>query len=232
MYSDIVYFSSVFAAGLFSFFSPCVVPLLPVYIATFSTMDRLEAVHGLRRKKQVIIKSMLFVFGISTVFILLGFGAGVLGTFLSAQWFKIALGVLVILLGIHQTGVINIPGLQKAKTIHRKRTPHSSYRSTYVLGLVFSFGWTPCIGPILGSILGLSSTSGDIVYSVILMVVYALGFMIPFMILAIFADALLVKIKGVQRHLQAIKVAGGILIIAMGILFISGQLNFLTALFS
>lgn len=232
MHFETLYLSTVFIAGVLSFFSPCVIPLLPVYFSAFSSTDGMERQTGFKRKKQVVIKSAVFVLGISTCFVVLGFGAGFLGKIIDYPWFHTVLGVIIILLGIHQTGLITIPWLYREKKIQITKRSSYNYISTYLLGLTFSFGWTPCIGPILGSILGLSSTSGDALYSVFLMVVYALGFLIPFLVLAIFSDVLLTKMKVLNRHLKGIKIAGGILIILMGILFLSGQLNQLVTIFT
>lgn len=232
MHFETLYLSTVFIAGVLSFFSPCVIPLLPVYFSAFSSTDGMERQTGFKRKKQVVIKSAVFVLGISTCFVVLGFGAGFLGKIIDYPWFHTVLGVIIILLGIHQTGLITIPWLYREKKIQMTKRSSYNYISTYLLGLTFSFGWTPCIGPILGSILGLSSTSGDALYSVFLMVVYALGFLIPFLVLAIFSDVLLTKMKVLNRHLKGIKIAGGILIILMGILFLSGQLNQLVTIFT
>lgn len=227
-----LYLSSVFIAGVLSFFSPCVIPLLPVYFSAFSATDGLEQTKGLKRKKQVISKSILFVFGVSTCFVILGFGAGFLGAIINYTWFHTILGIIIILLGIHQTGLITIPLLYREKKLNLKHRTNYNYFSTYLLGLTFSFGWTPCIGPILGSILGLSSSGESTFYSVFLMMIYALGFLIPFLILAVFSDLLLTKMKVLQKHLKGIKIAGGILIIVMGILFLSNQLNRLVSIFT
>ena len=102
---------------------------------------------------------------------------------------------------------------------------------TFLLGLTFSFGWTPCIGPILGAILSLSAAGGKVTYSIFLMMVYALGLLIPFLILAVFSDTLLIKLKILNRHLETIKIIGGVILILMGLIFLSGQFNRLAALF-
>lgn len=225
------FITTVFLAGLFSFFSPCIIPLLPVYFSILSSTDALDQDNSLHRKKQLLIKSSLFVCGISTSFILLGFGAGILGAIFNTSLFHTAAGLFIIVLGLHQCGLIRIPLLYREKKLSAFSIHRHPYISTYFLGFTFSFGWTPCIGPILGAILALSATAGTVYYSVFLMGIYAVGLMLPFLLLAIFSDTLLQKIPLLNKHLEKIKALGGIVIILMGILFLSGQLNRLTALF-
>lgn len=231
MQFEVLYLSSVFLAGLFSFFSPCIVPLLPVYFSVFASSDGLMLQDGLLRKKQIMIKSLWFVLGISACFILLGFGAGILGSWISSRWFRTAMGIIIILLGLHQTGLIHFPLLYRERKIELKTAIKNTYLKTFLLGLTFSFGWTPCIGPILGAILSLSAAGVKVTYSIFLMMVYALGLLIPFLILAVFSDTLLIKLKILNRHLETIKIIGGVILILMGLIFLSGQFNRLAALF-
>lgn len=230
MNPNIFYFGTVLAAGLFSFFSPCIVPLLPVYISLFSSGGPMEEKDKTKRKFRVFLKSVLFVMGISVCFVLLGFGAGALGSIISNKSFLTVMGLIVIILGLHQTGLIHIKWLYLKKTVNLERSRRGDYIGSFLLGLTFSFGWTPCIGPVLGAILGLSATSSQPLHGAFLMAVYSLGFLIPFLAISLFSDTLLTKVKSLNRHLGKIKAAGGIIIILMGILLMTDNLGSVLAI--
>lgn len=225
MNSHILYLGTVLAAGLFSFFSPCIIPLLPVYMSLFSSGTIAGEEGTARRKLGVFLKSVLFVAGISVCFVLLGFGAGALGSVINSKSFLTVMGLIVIILGLHQTGLVHIKWLYHEKKVDWERAHRSDYIGAFLLGLTFSFGWTPCIGPVLGAILGLSATSSQPLYGAFLMAIYSLGFLIPFLALSLFSDVLLLKVKKLNRHLGKIKIAGGIIIILMGILLMTDSLG-------
>ena len=225
MTAQMLYLGTVLTAGLLSFFSPCIVPLLPVYISVFSASSPEVQEDILQRRIRTMFKSFLFVAGISTCFIILGFGAGALGSIIGSRFFMNTMGSVVIILGLHQTGLIHIRWLFYEKKVNLERSHRSDYLGVFLLGLTFSFGWTPCIGPVLGAILGLSATSSRPLYGGFLMAVYSLGFLIPFLILALFSDVLLQKINKLNKHLGKIKTAGGIVIIMMGILLMTDNLD-------
>lgn len=231
MNPHILYLGTVLAAGLFSFFSPCIIPLLPVYISLFSSGGIAGDDGTSRRKFRVFLKSVLFVAGISVCFILLGFGAGALGSVISSKSFLTVMGLIVIILGLHQTGLIHIKWLYHEKKVDWERTRRGDYIGAFLLGLTFSFGWTPCIGPVLGAILGLSATSSQPLYGAFLMAVYSLGFLIPFLALSLFSDTLLTKVKKLNQYLGKIKIAGGIIIILMGFLLMTDRLGSILAIF-
>lgn len=236
MVSNEIFMSTVFVAGIFSFFSPCLVPLLPVYISIFAG-DQNNKNHEKYIKKLgvininliVIAKTLVFVAGISTSFIILGFGAGSLGTVINSSWFITLCGVVVIVLGIHQTGLVHFKLLDREKRVVIKG--NNGILGIFLLGFSFSFGWTPCIGPILAAVLGISASGGQALYGVWLMLIYSLGLMIPFLIIAIFSDGLLRHVKKLNVHLEKIKIAGGIIIILMGILLMNNSLNVITRFF-
>jgi cytochrome c-type biogenesis protein len=234
MLSNDIFMSTVFVAGIFSFFSPCLVPLLPVYISIFagdqSNEKYIKKIGRLSINLIVIAKTLVFVGGISTSFIILGFGAGSLGTAINSKWFITLCGLLVIFLGIHQTGLVHLKFLDRERRLVLKSN-NNGILSIFLLGFSFSFGWTPCIGPILAAVLGISATGGQALYGVWLMVIYSLGLMIPFLIIAIFSDGLLRHVKKLNKHLGKIKIAGGIIIILMGILLMNNSLNIITRLF-
>lgn len=231
MNTDTLYVGTVLTAGLASFFSPCIVPLLPVYISLFSSKERIEGENKARRRLLILLKSVLFVAGISVCFILLGFGAGALGSAIGSKPFIFTMGLIVIILGLHQTGLIHIKWLYREKKMDLERSRRGDYLGAFLLGLTFSFGWTPCIGPVLGAILGLSATSSQPLYGGFLMAIYCLGFLVPFLALSFFSDILLTKIKTLNKYLGKIKIAGGIIIILMGILLMTNNLGSIVSIF-
>mgnify|MGYP001810352890 CR=1 FL=1 len=227
--NDLLFAFTVFTAGVLSFLSPCIIPVIPMYLAYFADEDLGKTKR--RFFSRPMIKAMLFVAGLSTVFIILGFGAGALGAIFYGDWFLIACGVIVIILGIHQTGLINLKFLMGERKLNLKRAGKADYFGSYLLGLTFSFGWTPCVGPVLAAVLGLSATESSVFYGGFLMAVYSLGLMIPFLLVAIFSEFLLVKIKGIYKYMGKIKVVGGIVIIFMGFLLMTNQIGSITAWF-
>ncbi|WLV24634.1 cytochrome c biogenesis protein CcdA [Aciduricibacillus chroicocephali] len=236
MIGDPLVLSSVLIAGVLSFLSPCILPLLPVYVSVLSsgsetaTGGRQLTIGKVTINLWLIFKTVIFVFGLSTSFVLLGFGAGALGSLINTDGFLIVCGIVVILLGLHQTGLVSIPFLERENKLSLKRSGKRDLIGTYLLGFTFSFGWTPCIGPILGAVLGLSASEGQAAYGAFLMLVYALGMLIPFLLLAVFSDVLLRQTKKLNRHLRTIRITGGVIIVIMGIFLMTNQLNFFTTL--
>lgn len=214
MLSTELFIGAVYFAGLFSFFSPCIFPLLPVYIGMLSTSG-----------KKSIIKTLLFVTGLSTSFVLLGFGAGSLGSFLTSSIFRISSGIIVIIFGIIQMELIKIPILERTKVLDIKGKEDNSIWGAFLLGFTFSLGWTPCVGPILASILFISSGGGNPYYGAFMMLIYVLGLASPFVILTFSSKYILKKMSSINRHLGTIKKIGGLLIIVMGILLITDKLS-------
>ncbi len=229
---DTLYISTVLIAGFLSFFSPCILPVIPVYIGYFT-----EGSKKVSEKKTThffswaMLKAVIFVAGLSTSFVLLGFGAGALGSIIYGQWFLTICGIIVIILGIHQTGLIKFKFLNREKRLQVKRSKKSDFLGAYLLGFTFSFGWTPCVGPVLAAVLGLSSTSGNAAYGGLLMLMYSIGLMIPFLIMAVFSDYLLSRIKNLYKHMNKIKIVGGVLIILMGILLMTNKIVSISAFF-
>ena len=220
---------SVFLAGVISFLSPCILPLLPVYFSTLAGKGGEVDEQGNKKyDATLIIKTLLFILGISMTFIALGFGAGFFGSLFYNRTFLVSMGVVVIILGVIQTGLIKIPFLQREAKMNITRSKTGDYFGALLLGLAFSFGWSPCIGPILGSVLFIAA-SGTPLSGATLMGIYTLGLAIPFLILAIFANYLLARMKKLNKVMPIIKIVGGVIIILMGILLITGKLNVITS---
>ena len=231
---NVFFFISVFLAGILSFFSPCILPLLPVYAGVL--LDDKDGARGSSGKFSISIVSLLrtlaFIVGIS--FILLGYGAGFLGNLLYASWFQYVTGVVIILLGLHQMEVLHFKGLYKERRLQLKRQGQkgNGYSQAFLLGLTFSFAWTPCVGPVLGSVLALAASGGSGVWQGAgFMLVYTLGLALPFLVLALASSYVLKHFRKLHPYLGTLKKVGGFLIIVMGILVLLGNASILTTLF-
>ena len=221
----------VFLAGILSFFSPCTLPLLPVYFAELAAAtDSSTVVPGNKKSidLRLILRTLVFVAGLSTSFVIMGFGAGLAGQLLESRWFLVGCGITVIVLGIHQTGLIRLRLLERQKKWESSGKARSGILAAFLLGFTFSFGWTPCVGPVLATVLALASNQGESLGAAVLMLVYSAGLSLPFVLLAFMGARVLGKLKNVHRHLPKIQVASGILIIVMGALLMTDNLNVLT----
>lgn len=236
MLTEQVFAGSVFVAGLLSFFSPCILPLLPVYIAQLGgaapeSGGKTVQWGRLRLHPSLIGNTLFFVFGVSFVFVLLGFGAGALGQLINNSWFIIVCGVVVILFGLLQTGAIRPLFLQREKKWNLEWNGSKGFAAAFLLGFTFSFGWTPCIGPVLAAVLSLSASEGSSAQGGAFMLLYALGLAIPFLALALFSDLLAGRLKSLNKHTPKLKLVSGILLMAMGALLMTNNLNALATLF-
>lgn len=216
---------AVFGAGLLSFFSPCVLPLLPVYIGYLSG----GMVADSYSRSISFSKALAFTGGLSASFFLLGFGAGALGGFINSHYFFLACGALVVIFGIHQSGLIRIPLLNNHKSLDIQFNPQKGLVGAFALGFLFSFGWTPCVGPILGAVLGISSQQGSAFTGGGLLLVYSFGLSVPFVILALGSQQILSRVKGIYPHFGKIRIVGGMLIIFMGSWMIYNQVQLMQA---
>ncbi|NBC70580.1 cytochrome C biogenesis protein [Paenibacillus sacheonensis] len=229
-----VFVGSVFFAGILSFFSPCILPMLPVYLAHLGGAapgkDSSTVQWGkLRLHPSLIGNTLFFTLGISFVFVLLGFGAGGLGSVINASWFITACGIVVIAFGLFQTGIVTLLFLQREKKLAVAWKGKTGFVAAFLLGFTFSFGWTPCIGPILAAVLSLSASEGSALQGGGYMFVYALGLAIPFLVLSLFSDVLVGRLRAFNKHLPKLKAVSGLLQIAMGVLLMTNKLNMITA---
>ncbi|HEU9299856.1 TPA: thiol-disulfide oxidoreductase-associated membrane protein CcdA2 [Streptococcus pneumoniae] len=232
----IFFFLSVFLAGILSFFSPCILSLLPVYTGVL--LDDKDGAQASSGKFSISVTSLLrtlaFIAGISFIFILLGYGAGFLGDLLYASWFQYLTGAIIILLGLHQMEILHFKGLYKEKRLQLQGQGQNGkgYSQAFLLGLTFSFAWTPCVGPVLGSVLALAASGGSGAWQGAgLMLVYTLGLALPFLLLALTSSYVLKHFRKLHPYLGILKKVGGFLIIVMGLLVLFGNASILSQLF-
>jgi cytochrome c-type biogenesis protein len=227
-----VSFMAALWAGIASFASPCVLPLVPAYLSYMSgasVEDLVAARRDAALVRAVAARSLAFVLGFSLVFVALGASATALGSFLTAHlglFSKIA-GVVVILFGLHLTGLLPIKALYREKRFRASDQP-VGLMGAFVVGLAFAFGWTPCVGPILGSILALASTQESVLTGVALLGVYSLGLGLPFIAAGIAIHSFLRAFERVKRSLRVIEVATGVILIAVGVAIVGGWFDVLS----
>ncbi len=232
-------FVLVFLEGLLAFISPCILPMLPVYflyLSGKSTDEPLESSAGketVRTKKgKLVVNTVFFVLGFTIVFLMLGATSTAIGQTLTSHKVileKIA-GAVIILLGIHMTGLIKIPFLNQDHRMNPLRRK-ASLLSSLMLGVAFSLGWSPCLGPFLGSALLLSGQSSTLLEGMILLLVFSLGLAIPFLLASILFEELTVVFVWIKKHMNLIKIISGSLLIVLGLLMLFGWFGYYARLF-
>jgi len=212
------------SAGVLSFLSPCVLPIVPPYLAYMGgiTVSDMEETGAGRRR--VLTSALFFVLGLSTVFLFLGFTASAFGRFfLSNQdWFIILAGLVIMVFGAHFIGLYRIGFLDRDLRMETGDRGGSAF-GAYVLGLAFAFGWTPCIGPILGAILSIAASEADVARGTTLLGAYAVGLGIPFLLVAAFFPRLKGVMGWMKRHMDRIEKAMGLLLWTVGLLMLTGE---------
>ena len=221
---------AAFLAGVISFVSPCVLPLVPgyvSYVAGQSTSAVDLQVHN--RRRQALGMSLFFVLGFSTIFMILGASATALGQLLLSYRYELNFigGGIVILFGLFMIGMAQIGVMQRDFRFHLS-IPGGRPASAYVLGLAFGFGWTPCIGPILGAILTASATSATVAEGVTLLGIYSAGLGVPFLLAAAFTDRMTRRLRSIGRVGRRLHQVAGLVMIAMGVAMMTGQLSALS----
>ena len=213
-----------FGAGLISFLSPCVLPLIPGYVSfiTGSTLNEI-----LEKKKIDLLPLIVFSLGFSFVFIIFGATASFLGQVLlqNSQIFRSIAGVIIIVFSLQLIGVLNINFLNVEKKFYTKKSNNIFF--IFIIGMAFGFGWTPCIGPILGSILALASTEETIYKAILLLSFYSLGLAIPFILSGYLMQKFLLFSKNFKRNINLVTKGGGIILLITGILILTNQLQVL-----
>jgi len=219
---------SAFVAGVISFLSPCVLPLVPGYVSYVAGRAPMAAPIDATRAPRLpaVGLSLCFVLGFSTVFISLGASATALGQMLLSYRYELNLvgGAIVILFGLLLTGLIRPSWMMREARFHTD-LPAGRAASAYVLGLAFAFGWTPCIGPILGAILTVSASSATVADGVALLAIYSLGLGIPFLLAALFTDGLTRRLKAMRRTGWLLQSAAGGIMVVMGFAMVTGQMS-------
>ena len=224
-----VSFGGAFLAGLLSFISPCVLPIVPPYLAWLAGLSfeelKSEAIDSATRRR-IISAALAFVLGFATVFVALGATASVIGKTI-AQYFdilSIIAGVIIIVMGLHFVGVFRIALLYREARIQVDRKP-AGMIGAYVMGLAFAFGWTPCVGPVLAAILFVAGSEGTALRGASLLAAYSFGIGVPFLLAAVFASRFLAWAARFKRHMHKVEIAMGLLLILTGILFVTGQMS-------
>jgi len=217
------------AAGLLSFLSPCVLPIVPPYLAYMSGVSMTDLQTGAKASRKALVTALFFVLGLSTVFLFLGFAASAFGAFFlqNQQYFNYVAGAVVIVFGLHFIGLITIPFLNREARLDAGDRGGSAF-GAYVLGLAFAFGWTPCIGPQLGMILSLAATEESVARGTFLLAVYAAGLGIPFLAVAAFFPRMQGLMGWMKRHMQLIERIMGGLLILIGLLMLTGGFSALS----
>jgi cytochrome c-type biogenesis protein len=224
-----------FAAGVASFISPCVLPLVPGYISFISgvSLEQLRQDQTESVRRSVILTSLVFIAGFSTIFILLGASATYAGRFLLQNkiLFNRIAGIVIILFGLHVAGLFQIKFLNYEKRFNMNRKP-VGVLSAFFVGLAFAAGWTPCIGPILATILIVASNQESSVQGILLLTSYSLGLAIPFFLTAIALNSFLGFFSWLKRHYRAIEYASGALLVVVGLMVITNQFTRLAGYFN
>jgi cytochrome c-type biogenesis protein len=233
---DNVSFLAAFAAGLISFLSPCVLPLVPGYISIISgfSLDQLkDEQQKSMLRRALLVNSLMFIIGFSITFMAEGASASWIGQVVATRMrllYRLA-GLIIIVFGVHLLGIVKINFLYRDKRFHNIEKPRGM-AGALVLGLAFAFGWTPCIGPILAGILTMASTKETVTEGVLLLAVYSMGLGIPFLLTSLGLNQFLAFYGRFKRHFRAVEMASGALVIAVGVLILTNNLSRLAGWFS
>jgi cytochrome c-type biogenesis protein len=225
---------AAFVAGLLSFLSPCVLPLVPGYVSLISgtTVEELRA-QDRKLLGGVMLNSAMFILGFSIVFVLLGAVATSVGQ-LTRSYYPIltrVAGVVIIIFGLHLTGIWKIKALYADKRMHEVKGNNTALGS-FVVGFAFAFGWTPCIGPILATILAIAAAENTVTKGVLLLAVYSAGLAVPFLLTSLGIDRFLQFYGRFRRHLHTVEVVSGVLLIAIGVLVLTRHFTILASYLS
>ena len=222
-------FSIAFMAGVLSFLSPCVLPLVPSYLSFVTGMSLEDLQEGFDRRR-VLTHSVLFVSGFTLIFVLLGAGATFVGSFLLANsdWIARIGGAVIIIFGLHLMGVFQLLPLLREKRVHLANKP-AGYVGTVGVGMAFGAGWTPCIGPVLGAIMTMAASQEQLGTGMLLLFVYSMGLAIPFLLAALALERFLRAFSRARRYLPLIQKAAGLLLVLLGILLVTGSFVVLAA---
>jgi cytochrome c-type biogenesis protein len=230
-----VSFPLAFLAGIFSFLSPCVLPLVPSYVSFITGVSFEDLKEGTDRKKirfLTITNSLAFICGFSLVFVALGASSSAVGKFFFdyQDWIRIVGGVLVIFFGLFVSGIIKMDFLTRERKFHVSGKP-AGYIGSFFVGMTFAAAWTPCIGPILGTILLYASSHGSAAYGFKLLAAYSLGLALPFFLSSLMFNTFLSYSAKIRKYMRVVMLSSGALLIVFGILLLTNNVRLLTALF-
>ncbi|MBI4683032.1 MAG: sulfite exporter TauE/SafE family protein [Nitrospirae bacterium] len=224
---------TAFIGGLLSFLSPCVLPLIPSYVSfiTGISFDDFKTGDKAKIRRLTLINSFAFVFGFSTVFVLLGVSSSYVGRLFAVYYDHIRIigGIIIIVFGLYVMGLLKLNFLASDKRVHLQSKPRGHFGS-FIVGLTFGAGWTPCIGPILGSILLIASTTGSAMQGFKLLLVYSLGLAIPFMATSLAINSFLSHYSAIQKYMRLIMFLSGLLLIAFGVILLTDKVHLLLSI--
>ena len=231
MFAESVSIPAAFAAGLLSFFAPCVLPLIPAYFTFISgfSLEELTQNPSANVRRRLFVSTLAYVLGFSMVFVLLGATASALGglVFQYSDWIRIIGGIFIVIFGLHLTGILKFNFLNVDRHIHVRQRPWHLL-GTFMVGMAFGAGWSPCVGPLLGSILILASSQESVLRGVGLLAVFSAGLALPFVMLSIFINYLLGFLNRFRRVIKYANMTAGLLMLIIGIALITNQINFLS----
>lgn len=229
---------AAFGAGLLSFISPCVLPLIPGYLSYISglSVDEMRGVRGSGVQAtpapghRVVVASLAFILGFSLVFVSLGASASAIGHFLLSRLSMLGriAGVIIVIFGLHTMGLLRVDWLYREKRVQAPRRPAGAFGAVLV-GIAFAFGWTPCIGPILAGILAVAAAQSTVMQGVRLLAVYSLGLAIPFLATALAMNSFFTAFAKIRRYYHAIELTSGALLVAIGVLIFTNRFTVIAA---
>jgi len=224
-----VTYGAAFIAGILSFLSPCVLPLVPAYIANLAGSTAIES-KTVRSRIPAFLHSIFFVLGFTLIFVILGASVGLLGTAITANAtvLRIISGALITFMGVFIVAAFKLPWLNYEKRMHFNPSRNPGYLRSLLMGGAFALGWTPCVGPVLGAILALAWSSQNVGLGAQLLIIYSLGMGIPFILIGVLWGAILPLWKSINKYLGLISIISGVLLIIVGILILTNNFDWLS----
>lgn len=214
-------------AGLLTFLSPCVLPLIPGYVAFMTGMSASELTAEDRKLSTILVPSLLFVAGFTIVFVALGASASAVGSFMTSnrKLFEIVAGVIILILGFFMLGIVKVPWLYGEARFEMQKARKFGTLAALVMGMAFAFGWSPCVGPILGSILMMAANTAEVGRGALLLAMYSLGLGIPFVLVAVMLGRVKPVLNWLNRHTLVINRVAGVVLMVLGVLILTGWIG-------
>lgn len=224
---DFVPLLTAMGAGLLTFLSPCVLPLIPGYVAFMTGMSASELTAEDRKLSTILVPSLLFVLGFTVVFVALGASASAVGSFMTSnrRLFEIVAGVIILVLGFFMLGILRVPWLYGEARFEMQKARKFGTLAALVMGMAFAFGWSPCVGPILGSILMMAANTAEVGRGALLLGMYSLGLGIPFVLVALMLGRIKPVLNWLNRHTLVINRVAGVVLMILGVLILTGWIG-------